>query len=187
MPEDDEHLFSISHLSLSAEDRLAARAWQRNGVAWRDIVEIFGDSLGGMKRGLKATAKDYEWHRHGRRKDACYFPILALETWMNAYNVCSTSVGDPGKQVHGFAEFLPGQLWAGGYPIASDSRIKDQPFRDLLSAGVDTFINLINPEDAHNKWPYRKALSQVSQEMGKKGCGSAAGRDCQRSKVLLPS
>lgn len=168
VPEDDEHFISISHLSLSAEDRLAARAWQRNGVDWGDLVEIFGDSLGGMKRGLKAVAKDYEWHRHGRRKDAFYFPILALETWMNAYDIRSASVGDPGKQVYGFDKFLPGQLWAGGYPIASDSRVKDQPFRDLLSAGVDTYISLINSEDAHNKWPYRKVLHQIYQESNKK-------------------
>ena len=168
VPEDEDHFFPIRHLSISAEDRLAARAWQRNGVTWSDLVEIFGEGLGGMKRGLKAVATDYEWHRHGRRRNAVYFPILALETWLNAYNLYPASVGDRGKLVYGFAEFLPGQLWAGAYPIASDSRVKDQPFRDLLSVGVDTFISLINPEDTHHKFPYRKVLTQICQESNKK-------------------
>lgn len=168
VPEDENHLFPIRHLSISAEERLAARAWQRNGVVWSDIVEIFGESLAGIKRGLKAVATDYEWHRHGPRKNAVYFPIVALESWMTAYSVRSPGAGDPDKPVYGFGEFLPGQLWAGAYPIATDSRVKDQPFKDLLSADVDTFISLINPEDIHNKWPYRKVLTQISQESNKK-------------------
>jgi hypothetical protein len=167
VPEDEDHFIPISQLSLSAEDRLAARAWRWNGVTWIDIVEIFGDSLGGVKRGLKAVAADYEWHRHGRRKNAVYFPIPGLGSWITAYDIHLNNSSGPDKPVCGFAEFWPEQIWAGAYPLASDNRVKDQPFQDLLSSGVDTFISLISIEDTHNKWPYRKNLSEVSRKIGK--------------------
>ena len=113
---------------------------------------------------------DYEWHQHGTAEDAVYFHVLALESWITAYDLYNGLEIEKklSREVYGFAEFLPGQLWAGAYPMASDTQVKDQPFKDLLSAGVDTFINLIGPEEAHVKWPYRRELSRVSKEIDKR-------------------
>jgi hypothetical protein len=68
----------------------------------------------------------------------------------------------------GFAEFLPGEVWAGVYPIPADSRCEAELFKHLLSTGVNSFIDLTNPKDFHRKLPYRKTLLQASREIGSK-------------------
>jgi hypothetical protein len=68
--------------------------------------------------------------------------------------------------VQGFAEFLPGEVWAGVYPIA-DNENETALFKDLLSTGVNSFIDLTNPQDLHRKFSYRKTLLQVSKELGR--------------------
>jgi hypothetical protein len=59
-------------------------------------------------------------------------------------------------------------LWAGAYPLASNSLVKDQPHKDLLSFGIDIYISLTDTEDITHKWPYEQALRQTCQESGKK-------------------
>jgi hypothetical protein len=168
---DRRYLPLSRRLSLSAEDRLVARAWQKNGATLGDIAEIFGDTPDGLEKGLKTVAVDYVWHRHGQAGDAVYYPIDALESWITVYDLYKQNepnLAPPNRlDPCGFAEFVPGQVWAGAYPLASDIQVKDQPFKDLLSAGVDTFISLIGPGEEYQRWPYRKALSQVSEELGK--------------------
>ena len=168
VPEDQHHFFPVRRLSLSPDERLMARAWQRNEVTRVDIGEIFGDSLSGIKKGLKAVFIEDDWHRRGRRKEGIYVPFLAVESWNTAYDPHRAELTDPGKAVYCFAEFLPGQLWAGAYPMASDIRVKDQPHKDLLSCGIDIYLSLTDAEDITHKWPYEQALRQACQESGKK-------------------
>ncbi len=168
LPEDEFHMLPVVRLTLSPEYRLAARAWQRNEVAWADIVEFFGVSLSGKKKGLKAVSNGEDWFRRGPRKDAIYLPFLAAYSWMTAYDPYRAELTDPGKAVYCFAEFLPGQLWAGAYPKASDDDVKDQPFKDFLALGIDSFISLVDAEDITHKWPYERALRKISKESTKK-------------------
>jgi hypothetical protein len=166
--EDQDHFSPVRRLSLSPDERLMARAWQRGEVTRVDIGEIFGDSLSGIKKGLKAVFIEDDWHRRGRRKAGLYVPVLAVESWITAYDPHRAELTDPGKAVYCFAEFLPGQLWAGAYPMASDIRVKDQPHQDLLSFGIDLYLSLTDTEDVTHKWPYEQALRQTCQQSGKK-------------------
>ena len=66
--------------------------------------------------------------------------------------------------MQGFAEFLPGEVWTGVYPI-SDNGNETELFKDLFNTGVNSFIDLTNPKDFHRKFSYRKTLGQVSREL----------------------
>jgi len=162
--DDDNHLWPIRHLSLRSEERLAARAWQQGGVTNADIAQIYGSSPENVKKGLQDVKVKYEWLLHGERNGAIYFPIVSFESWINAYH--SPEQMKPDISVRGFAEFLPGEVWAGVYPI-SDYGMDAELFKDLLSTGVNNFIDLTNTKDFHRKISYRKALFQASYEIGK--------------------
>jgi hypothetical protein len=161
--EEQDHLFTITHLSLTREERLAARAWRQGGVTNADIAQIYGDSPDEMKKGLHDVNVKYEWHIHGARQDAIYFPIDSFESWINAYH--SLEHAKPDIPAQGFAEFLPGEVWAGAYPI-SDNGNEAELFKDLLNTGVNSIIDLTNPKDFHRKLSYRKTLQRVSREIG---------------------
>lgn len=162
--EDQDHLFTITHLSLNPAERLAARAWRRGGVTNADIAQIYGVGSEEMKKGSHDVNVKYEWHIHGATQDAFYLPMDSFESWINAYHPPEHT--KPDILVQGFAEFLPGEVWAGAYPI-SDNGMEAELFRDLLSTGVNSFIDLTNPKDFHRKMSYRKTLLQASREIGR--------------------
>lgn len=162
--EDQDHLFPITHLSLDPEERLAARAWLQGGVTNADIAQIYGGRPEEMKRGLHDVNVKHEWQIHGATQNAIYFPLDSCESWINVYHRSEQT--KPDIPVQGFGEFLPGEVWAGTYPI-SDHGMEVELFKDLLSTGVDSFIDLTNPKDFYRKLPYRKTLLQSSREMGR--------------------
>ena len=106
----------------------------------------------------------YAWQIQETTRDTLYFPMDSFESWINAYY--PTEHTKPDILVQGFAEFLPGEVWAGVYPI-SDNGNETDLFKDLLSTGVNSFIDLTNPKDLHRKFSYRKTLLQVSRELGR--------------------
>jgi hypothetical protein len=61
---------------------------------------------------------------------------------------------------------LPGEVWAGVYPI-SDNGNDVELFKDLLSTGVNSFVDLTNPKDFQWKFSYRTTLPQASQQIGR--------------------
>lgn len=162
--EDQDHLFPITHLSLTPEERLAARAWRQGGVTNADIAQIYGSSPDEMKKGWHDVHVRYEWQIHGATQDAIYLPMDSFESWINVYHPPEHT--KPDVPMQGFAEFLPGEVWAGAYPI-SDNGNETELFKDLLSTGVDSFIDLTNPKDFHRKFSYRKTLQQTGREAGR--------------------
>jgi hypothetical protein len=164
-PEDDQdHLFTITHLSLNPEERLSARAWRQGGVTNADIAQIYGGEPEEMKRGIRDMNVKYGWKTHEAVPDALYFPTASFESWINTYHPPEQT--KPDVPVQGFAEFLPGEVWAGVYPIF-DNENEIGLFKDLLSTGVNSFIDLTNPKDLHRKFSYHKTLQQVSREIGR--------------------
>ncbi len=159
--EDMDHLFPISHLSLYPEERLAARSWRQGGVTNADIAQIYGDTPEGMKKGLGDVNGKFAWHVHG----GLYFAADSFDSWINAY--FPPERVKPDTSVQGFAEFLPGEVWAGAYPL-SNAGMDAELFKHLLSLGVNNFIDLTNPEDFHRKLSYRNTLQQASREIGRK-------------------
>ncbi len=162
--EDQDHLFTITHLSLKPEERLAARAWRQGGVTNADIAQIYGGSPEEMKKALHDVNVKYEWHIHGVTQDAIYLPVDSFESWINAYHPPEHT--KPDIPMEGFADFLPGEVWAGVYPI-SDTGNDAELFKGLLSTGVNSFIDLTYPKDFHRKLSYRKTLLQASREIGR--------------------
>jgi hypothetical protein len=159
--EDQDHLFTITHLSLNQEERLAARAWRQGGVTNADITQIYGAGPEEMKRGIRDMK--YGWKIHDAAPDVLYFPMDSFESWINAYH--QPNHAKPDIPVQGFAEFLSGEVWAGVYPI-SNSGNETELFKDLLSTGVNSFIDLTNHKDLHRKFSYLKTLHQAGREMG---------------------
>jgi hypothetical protein len=151
-------------LSLDPEERLAARAWRQGGVTNADIAQIYGGGPEEMKRGIRDVYVKYQWKIHDAIPDALYFPMDSFESWINAYH--QPEHAKPDIPVQGFAEFLPGEVWAGVYPI-SDNGNETGLFKDLLSTGVNNFIDLTNPKDLHRKFSYRKTLQQISRDFGR--------------------
>jgi hypothetical protein len=164
-PEEDRgHLFTITHLSLTHQERLATRAWRQGGVTRADIVQIYGGGPDEIKRGIRDVSVNHEWKICETTRDTLYFPIDSFESWINVYH---TPVhGKPDIPMQGFAEFLPGGVWAGVYPI-SDNGNEAELFKDLLSTGVNSVIDLTNPKDPHRKFSYRNALLHRSREIGR--------------------
>ena len=164
-PEEDHgHLFPITHLSLTPEERLAARAWRRGGVTNADIAQIYGDSPDEIKKGMRDVSVKHEWQIHGATQNAIYCPMDSFESWINTYH--PPEHPKPDIPVQGFAEFLPGELWAGVYPI-SDNGNEAELFKDLLSTGVNSFIDLTDTKDLQRKFSYRETLQQASREIGR--------------------
>jgi hypothetical protein len=161
--EDEVHLVSISQLSLEPEMRLAARAWKQGGVTREDITQVYGHRLDDIKRGLRAVRDPSDWQRQGERKTARYFPTEAVESWINVY--APPDYYKPDILVRGFAEFLPGEVWAGAYPALMSNWDDLALFTDLLKTGVTRFIDLTNPHDHYRNFPYRDALRQASQSL----------------------
>jgi len=64
------------------------------------------------------------------------------------------------------AEFLPGEIWAGAYPILARNS-NEELFKDLLHKGISRFVDLTIPSEAHGKFSYRETLLQVSRDMKK--------------------
>ena len=163
--EDMDHLFPITHLELLPEERLAAKAWRQGGVTNADISQIYGDSPEKMKTGLHDVSVKYRWQTHGVGQNAVYFPVESIGSWINAYLPPIRT--KPDMPVQGFAEFLPGEVWAGVYPV-SNSGMDAELFKHLLSMGINSFIDLTNPKDFHRKLSYRKTLLQASHEIDRK-------------------
>jgi hypothetical protein len=162
-PEEDQgHFFPITHLSLTPEERLASRGWRRGGVTNADIAQIYGKEPEEMKTGLRDVK--YGWKIHDAAPDALYFPTDSFESWINVYH--SPAHAKPEVPMQGFAEFLPGEVWAGAYPI-SDNRNETDLFKDLLSSGINSLIDLTNAKDLHRKFSYRETLQEVSREIGR--------------------
>ena len=161
-PKDDtDHQFRSTTLSLQPEERLAAKAWRQGGVMNTDIAQVYGSSLDQLKTGFRAVRMADEWYMHGQRPNAIYFPVNSFETWINAY--LPPESNKPEFPLRGFAEFLPGEVWAGAYPI-SDRGMDVELFRDLLGTGINAFVNLTNTKDTYRKSPYLKTLAQVGRE-----------------------
>lgn len=153
------HLASITHLSLSAKERLLGRAWRQGGVVKADIAEVYGDDPKQIKKGLNDVKDERDWQTHGQRPNAIYFPADSFISWIRG-----NAVQD---QTRGFAEFLPDEIWAGVYPI-SDQGLDVNLFKDILSKNVSHFVDLTIPSEARRKFSYRKTLLQVSRDMKKK-------------------
>jgi hypothetical protein len=125
--EDQDHLFTITHLSLTHEERLATRAWRQGGVTSADIAQIYGGGSEEMKRGIRDMHVNHEWKIYERTPGALYFPIDSFESWINVYH--PPEHVKPDIPMQGFAEFLPGEVWAGVYPI-SDNANEAELFKD---------------------------------------------------------
>ena len=160
--ENQDHLFTITHLSLTSEERLAARAWQKGGITNADIAQIYGGGPEEMKKGLQDVNMKYGWQIHEATPDAIYLPMASFKSWINAYHPPEHT--KPDILMQGFAEFLPGEVWAGVYPI-SDNGNDAELFKDLLSTGVNSFIDLTNSKDFHRKFSYRTTLMQASRDI----------------------
>jgi hypothetical protein len=109
-----------------------------------------------LEKGFKDVNGKYEWQIQGEGEDVHYFPMVSFESWNRASD-------DP---VQGFAEFLPGEVWAGISPVPSNIHTGADFLKDLLSTGANSFIDLTNAQDVHRTWPFREALLQASQEIG---------------------
>lgn len=156
--EDDGHLWPITRLSLSPRSRLASRAWRQGGVTNADIALVYGDSPEKFQEGLEEVNVKYEWQIQGEGENVHYFPMISFESWERTSD-------DP---VRGFAEFIPGEVWAGMYPVPSNAHTGADFLKDLLSTGANSFIDLTNSQDVHRAWPYREMLLQTGQEIGRK-------------------
>lgn len=166
-PEEDmTHFVSREILAIQPEERLAARAWKQGGVTDADIVQVYGEQLSQLKKGMRAVRNQGEWRAHGERLNAVYLPDTACETWINIYPPTEQSP-KPDFPVRGFEEFLPGQVWAGVYPSLYNN-LEAVFFKDMLLAGINSFVDLTNATDLNQKIPYRKTLQQVSDEIGEK-------------------
>lgn len=164
--EDTGHRFHCMPLSLDPEERLAARAWRQGGVTNEDIAQIYGNSLDNFKQGLRAVRVTDEWYMHGERQNAIYFPLESFETWINIYPP-TENYPQPDFPVSGFAEFLPDEIWAGVYPSLYNN-LESVLFKDMLHAGINSFVDLTNSKDIYQKFPYRKTLIRVSRETGRR-------------------
>jgi hypothetical protein len=159
-PEEDmTHFMSITNLSLSAEEHLLARGWGQGGVVKADIIQIYGADPKQIKKGLNNVKAERDWQTHGQRPNVIYFPADSFRSWIR--------VNTTPEQTHGFAEFLPGEIWAGAYPILARNS-NEELFKDLLNKGISHFVDLTIPSEAHRKFSYRKTLLQVSRDMKKK-------------------
>ena len=166
-PEEDmTHFIPRDTIAIEPEERLAARAWIQGGVINADIIQIYGDQLPQLKKGLRAVRYQNEWRAHGERPNAVYLPDAACETWINIYPPTENSP-KPDFPIRGFEEFLLGEVWAGVYPSVYNN-LDSVLFKDMLHAGINSFVDLTNSKDLYRKFPYRKELIQVGQEMGRR-------------------
>ena len=166
-PEEDvTHFIPRATLSIHPEERLAARAWIQGGVTNADIIQIYGDHLSQVKKGMRAVRDQSEWRAHGERPNAIYLPDNACDTWINSYPPVE-NYPKPDFPVRGFEEFLPGEIWAGVYPTLYNN-LESVFFKDMLHAGINSFVDLTNSKDFYRKISYRKTLIQVSREMGRR-------------------
>lgn len=161
--EHEVHPVPIRQLSLKPEERLAARAWRQGGVTREDIAQVYGNTSAQLKQGLRAVRVSYDWQKQGERKTARYFPMNSVESWINAY--APAEYHHSGIPVKGFAEFLPGEVWAGAYPSMLSNWDDVELFKDLLNRGVTRFLDLTNPQDGYRQQPYREALLKASQAL----------------------
>lgn len=153
------HFFEVTELSLSPEERLLARGWGQYGVVRADIVQVYGDDPKQMKKGLTDVKNERYWQSHGQRPNVIYFPADAFRSWIR--------VNTSPEQTHGFAEFMPGEIWAGAYPIMA-LNLNEDLFKDLLGKEISHFVDLTTPSEAHGKFSYRTTLLQVSRDLKKK-------------------
>jgi hypothetical protein len=119
-----------------------------------------------MKKGLREIHHGHEWPAHGENLDSIHFPLDVYETWINIYPPTESSPA-PEIPVSGFAELLPGEVWAGVYPSLYNN-LESVFLKDLLRLGIDSFVDLTNSKDLHRKVPYGKTLMQVGHEVGKR-------------------
>lgn len=166
-PEEDmTHLIPRDILSIRPEERLAARAWKQGGITSADIIQIYGEHLSQLKKGMRAVRDQSQWRAHGERPNAIYLPDGVCDTWINIYPPTESSP-KPVFPVRGFEEFLQGEVWAGVYPSLYNN-LEAVFFKDMLHTGINSFINLTNSKDLYRKIPYRKMLIQVSRETGRR-------------------
>jgi hypothetical protein len=166
-PEEDmAHFVPRDILAIQLEERLAARAWKQGGVTDADIVQIYGEHLSQLKKGMRTVRDRGEWQAHGERPNAIYLPDGVCDTWINIYPPTEQSP-TPDFPVLGFEEFLPGQVWAGVYPRLYNN-LEAVFFKDMLLAGINSFVDLTNSRDLYRKIPYRKTLIKVSRETGRR-------------------
>ena len=119
----------ISHISLTPEERLAARAWRQIGVDSIDISQIYGSDPEKIKKGLRDVKVEHEWQTHGQKPNEIYFPMESFEAWPNAYYPLDPPIiSKPKIPVHGFAEFLQGEVWGGVFPIPAYHRGQEDFF-----------------------------------------------------------
>lgn len=152
------HFFGITELSLSPEERLLAKGWGQGGVVKADIIQIYGDDPKQIQKGLNDVKAEHYWQTHGQRPNVIYFPADSFRSWIR--------VNAAPQQTQGLAEFLPGEIWAGAYPILARNS-NEELFKDLLHKGISRFLDLTIPSEAHGKFSYHETLLQVSRDMKK--------------------
>ncbi len=171
IPEDYDHFQLRAPLKIEPAERLFRQAWLKNGITRKDIFQAYGSLPGGLAEGLRHVKRFAHAHGHGR--GVVYMPDEATDSWVTAYDPPHPSGGDSERlKISGFAEFIPGQLWAGVYPHFEYSLqpgvcLKQlEMCKDLLSRGVHCFLDLTTPVEFHARWPYQEGLKQASQELG---------------------
>lgn len=157
--EDSAHMFPITQLSIYADERLLARGWRQGQVGKADILQVYGSDLKQIKTGLRDVKKKNDWQAYGQRPNNQYFPADAFAPWIR--------VKDAAEETRGFAEFLPGEIWAGAYPISLRSSA-DVLFKHLLEQGITHFVDLAAPSELHQTVSYREALLQAGRDIKRK-------------------
>ena len=152
------------HLTIKPIERLFAQAWLNNGLTRQDLAAAFAELPGGLAQGLKEIRHYAYPHGKGRRR--VYLPEESAKSWITVYAPPEWLNSQP-DHLHtcGFAEIIPGALWAGAHP---PDRPESQVamFTDLLQRGVRCFLDLTEPGELDACWAYTQALSQVSQDLG---------------------
>jgi hypothetical protein len=151
-------------LKLGPIERLLGQAWLENGITRKDIAQAFDGLPDGFLGGLQ---KVMEYARpYGRGRGTVYYPEEAGESWISAYDQRDPLMPERSHlHITGFGEFIPGQLWAGAYP-PFDRENQARMMKDLLSRGIQCFVDLTTPSEIRSRWLYAEAIQQAGNELG---------------------
>lgn len=153
-------MFLGSIAGLEPGERILGRSWYENGLTRQELEKMVGDKHALHQVVLKQTRGSLE--TRGPDSDPVYLPG-------GSGQFLHTFSGPPEPEqrrllVKGWAEFIPGRLWAGAY-LQADYATQVRVCQELIGQGVRQIIDLTQPGEKEADAGYLQALKEAGTKM----------------------
>ena len=156
-----EPMFLGSIEGLEPDARLLGRAWYDNGLTRQELEKMVGNKPDALTAALKMTRGHLE--TRGSASAPVYLPG-GSGRFFHSFE----DPPDPEQRrllVKGYAEFIPGRLWAGAY-LQAEYSTQVRVCQELIRKGVRQIIDLTQPAEMEPEIVYKSALKEAGKKTG---------------------